>query len=270
MKQTISAIILTKNEEKTIQKCLQSLSWCDEIIVVDDFSEDKTIDNCQLLIANSKNKNSKIKIYQRGLRGDFAAQRDFGLEKATSDWVLFIDVDEEISNELKNEILSICHPEFISGSNEMLKQVQHDTKGYYIKRKDYFLGKWLKYGETGNIKFVRLARKDAGSWAGEIHEEWRINGKIGKLKNPILHFPHPAISSFLPKINYYTDILAQKWYREGRKIHFLEILIFPMGKFLQNYILRLGFLDGIPGLIMAIMMSFHSFLARGKLWLLSH
>ncbi len=255
MNQTISAIILTKNEEKNIQKCLQSLAWSDEIIVVDDFSEDKTVEKVHSSQFTVQNPTLKLKIFQRHLEGDFAGQRNFGLEKATGDWVLFIDADEIVPTPLASEIKSAIH------------NLQPEIAGYYIKRQDYFLGKWLKYGETGNIKLLRLARKNAGKWAGKVHETWEISGKTGELKSPLFHRPHQAITSFLTKINLYTDILADEWHSQGKKVNFLSIIFYPKAKFIQNYIIRLGFLDGIPGLVMAIMMSFHSFLARGKLWL---
>lgn len=258
MKQTISAIILTKNEEKNIPKCLQSVSWCDEIIVIDDFSEDKTINKIKKLKLKIKNYNSKLKIYQRGLKEDFATQRNFGLEKSSCNWVLFIDADEIVSESLKQEITKTLQ-------NQAIAEI---CKGYLISRQDYFLGRRLNHGETGNIKLLRLAQKDAGKWNGYVHETWKITGKTGELKNTLLHRPHQAITSFLTKINLYTDILAKKWQEEGIKVHFWSIILYPTGKFIQNYIICLGFLDGIPGLIMAMIMSFHSFLVRGKLWLL--
>src|SRR3990167_3323477 len=248
----ISAVVLTKNEEKNIERCINSLLWCDKIVIIDDYSEDETINII---------KNAKVKIFQRKLNGDFAGQRNFGLEKASGEWVLFVDSDEIISKELASEIKSQIH-------NSKLKTNKIDA--FYIKRKDYFLGRWLKYGETGDIKFLRLARKVGGEWKGRIHEVWEVTGKIGKLKNPIQHFPHETVSEFLKEVNIYTDLVAQYWNEEGKKIGYREIVLYPIGKFIHNYIIRLGFLDGGEGFIIAAMMSFHSFLARGKYWLLRH
>ena len=245
----ISAVVLTKNEEKNIERCINSLLWCDKIVIIDDYSEDETINII---------KNEKVKIFQRKLNGDFAGQRNFGLEKTKGEWVLFVDADEEVSRELREEII------------EILKQVQDDMSGFYINREDYFLGRWLKYGETGDIKFLRLARKVGGVWKEKIHEVWEVTGKIGELKNPIQHFPHETVSEFLKEVNIYTDLVAQYWNEEGKKIGYREIVLYPIGKFIHNYIIRLGFLDGGEGFIMAAMMSFHSFLARGKYWLLRH
>lgn len=255
---TITAIILTRNEEEDIEACINSLLWCDEIIIVDDYSEDRTLKIIQ-------NYNSKFKIIKNHLNDNYSEQRNFGLKKATGDWILFIDSDEIVSNELQHEIIT---------KTQYYAKAQNgdydDVKGFYIKRKDYFLGRFLHHGETGNIKLLRLAKKNSGTWSGTVHETWTIKGRTEILQNPILHYPHHSISSFLSRINYYTDILAHAWQREGRKIHFWSIVLYPKGKFIQNYIFRLGFLDGIPGLIMAIMMSFHSFSARSKLWLLQN
>lgn len=241
----LTAIILTHNSEKFIGRCIRSLNFSDEIIVIDDYSQKKLNLN-----------NSKVKIYSRHLANDFASQRNFGLDKANGDWVLFVDSDEEVPEDLKNEILKELKNNKISG--------------YYIPRKDFFLGKWLSHGETGNIRLIRLARKNTGNWKGEIHEIWDIEGTTGTLKNHLNHYSHENIKDFLNKINIYTDILAVKWQKEKKKMPSYEIMVYPLGKFIRNYILKLGFLDGEQGIIMAIFMSMHSFLARSKYFLLKN
>src|SRR3989338_3920878 len=123
----ISAVVLTKNEESNIDRCIRSLSWCDEIIVVDDYSKDRTIEKLQTAA-------QKVTVYKRHLEGNFLA--------------------------------------------------------FKIKRSDYFLGKWLKYGETGSAVFIRLAKKDTGVWRGRVHEVWQVNTAVAELSNPLLHFPH--------------------------------------------------------------------------------
>lgn len=258
MKPTISVVILAGSFEENVKKCLNSLSWCDEIVIINDSSKDEA----KTTIINEQKKqlfNDRLNIYKRSLNGDFASQRNYGLKMAKGDWILFVDTDEVISRELQSEIKTKIQKNTIGQNNT----------GYLLRRKDYFLGKWLKYGETSNIKLLRLAKKNAGCWGGKVHEVWDIKGKIGQMENPILHYPHRNLSSFLDKINRYTDIVAQCWVEEGRKIKSWEIIFFPLGKFMQNYILKLGFLDGTPGLIMAIAMSLHSFLARSKCWLLN-
>lgn len=243
----ITAVVLTKNEEKNIADCLESLKWCDEIVVVDDNSTDKTL---ELL------KKTKAKVFTRSLDGNFSSQKNFGLEKAGGDWILFVDADERITDALRYEIESTI-------SNSL-----NTFNGFFIKRIDSIWGRQLKYGEAGSIKLLRLAKKDSGNWSGVVHEEWRVKGRVSLLKNPIRHYPHQSISDFLREINFYTDLRSKQLYDRGVRVYFWSIIIYPKGKFLLNYFLKRGFIDGMPGLVFAIIMSFHSFLVRGKLWIL--
>lgn len=252
----LSAVVLTKNEEKNIVECLETLKWCDEIVIVDDYSGDKTIEKIQSLKFKVKSYNSKLKIFQRHLDGDFAGQRNFGLEKAKGEWVLFVDADERVTSQLAKEIRGIGN--------------FGEVGGFSIKRRDFLFGKWLKHGETGEIKLLRLARKNAGKWQRPVHETWEINGKVGELTSPLLHYPHPTIKEFLQNINFYSDLNARIFYQQRITNSWWLIIIYPLGKFVQNYLIRLGFLDETAGLVFALMMSFHSFLTRAKLWQLWH
>ncbi|MBI2611391.1 glycosyltransferase family 2 protein [Candidatus Gottesmanbacteria bacterium] len=239
----ISAVILTNNSAKYLEKCLSSLSFCSEKIVIDDESTDDTLKIAKDLGAI---------VFNRKLNGNFADQRNFGLTNATPPWVLFIDSDELVSKELSEEI------------KEAIKSNQYN--GYFIPRLDIFDGKILKFGETGNIKLLRLAKKDVGRWERKIHETWHIKGPIGELKSPILHYPHPTVREFLSEINDYSTLHAQELRKEGKMANVFTIIFYPTLKFIQNYFLKFGFLDGVPGFIYAAMMSFHSFLSQTKLW----
>ncbi|HUQ84979.1 MAG TPA: glycosyltransferase family 2 protein [Candidatus Limnocylindrales bacterium] len=241
----ISAIIITKNEEKSLKRSLRSLSWCDEVIVIDDDSTDDTVKIAEKLGA---------KVYKRSLDGDFSAQRNFGLQKAKNDWVLFIDADEEVSPALWFEIMQHTN----SPSDKY--------SGYFIKRQDVIWGRLLKYGETGNKKFLRLAKKNSGKWEGVVHEKWNVVGMTATLNNPLMHYPHVTIENFLHEINLYTDIRAKELYDKKVRTSSFLIIIYPLAKFIQNYFLKQGFRDGVPGLLLALMMSLHSFLVRSKLW----
>ncbi len=244
----ISTVILTKNEIQNIEKCIKSLGWCDEIIVIDDNSSDKTLEIVRKY---------KVKIYSRSLNNDFSGQRNFGLSKAKNEWILFVDADEVVSDALAYEI---------SNAIQLKGQNLKEFNGFYIKRVDFIWGKELKFGETGNIRLLRLGRKDVGLWEGMTHEKWQMEGAVGGLINPLYHYPHKTLSEFLEKINFYTDIRAKELKNKNTKIIFLFILLYPLGKFILNYILKRGFMDGIQGLVFALTMSFHSFLVRGKLW----
>lgn len=248
----ISVVILTKNEEKNILDCLESVLWADEAIIIDDNSEDRTVEVVKSL------SNKKIKVYSRALNEDFASQRNYALSKATKKWVLFIDADERVPNALREEINTFL---IENGKTS-------NINGFFIKRKDIIWGKMLKYGEAGGIKLLRFAKKNSGIWTGKVHETWQIEGSVSEMENYLIHFPHQTVDEFLSEINFYTSLRARELYEKGIKGSVENIILYPKGKFLKNYFLKLGFLDGIEGFIFAIFMSFHSFLVRGKLWLL--
>lgn len=248
----LSVVIIAKNEEKNILDCLETVLWADEIIIVDDNSEDRTIEVVKSL--SSK----KIKVYSKSLNEDFASQRNYALSKATKKWVLFLDADERVTNELREEINTFLI-ENIKISN---------INGFFIKRKDIMWGKELKHGETGGIKLLRFAKKDSGIWKGKVHEIWEVEGNISEMENNLIHFPHQTIDEFLSEINFYTTLRAKELYENKIESSVKNIILYPKGKFIKNYFIKLGFLDGIEGLIFAIFMSLHSFLVRGKLWLL--
>lgn len=243
----LSAVILTKNEEKNIIDCIEHLNFVDEIIVVDDNSTDRTID----IVKNLPNKN--IQIFTRAMNSDFSAQRNFALEKVTGVWVLYVDADERVEEKLRRDIQRAV--------------AQSDFDAYKVIRKDIMWGHTFQYGETGNIRFVRLAKKGSGKWKGTVHEEWNVKGRIGLLSGNLLHYPHPTISEFLTEIDTYTTLRANELYKEGIRVKPYEILLYPVGKFVTNYFVKQGFRDGVPGFIHATLMSLHSYLVRGKVLL---
>lgn len=245
----LSVVILTHNDEKNILDCLESVKNAGEIVIVDDDSKDRTLEVIKSL------KYGDVKIYERRLDNDFSAQRNFGLSKVKNEWVLFLDADERITGDLWSEI--------------NLKTNSSQASGFYIKRVDYMWGKKLQYGETGNIKLLRLAKKDNGEWKGRVHEVWDIKGKVEGLENALNHYPHQNLSEFLSEISFYSTLRAQELKDKGIKVGVLQIIFYSKAKFFVNYFVKLGFLDGTPGLIVSIIMSFHSFLTRSKLWLLN-
>ena len=247
MKVQITAVVLTANEKDNIVRCLNSIKWCDEIILIDN-SSDRTVE----LVNGLKLK--QLRIIKDDTTDDFASLRNSALKHAKNDWVLFIDADEEVPDKLQKEILnSIQNPQ---------------ADGYYLSRRDFFLGRWLKFGETGNMKLLKLGRKKVGKWTRPVHEEWQIESTT-TLNSYLNHYPHPTIAEFLSRIHRWSTIDAEVFYQQGGRANFLKIILYPIGKFFINYIVRLGFLDGMPGLIMALMMSFHSFLTRAKLYQLN-
>ena len=244
----ISAVVLTHNSAATLRTTLKSLGFADEVLVIDDHSTDETAN-----IAKSCN----AYITTNPLGDDFSQQRNLGLRLAKGDWVLYVDSDEVVPESLAKEIVQAS-------------RAHSDVVGYMIKRADMLWGKVLRHGETENVRLLRFAKKDAGFWIRPVHEVWQVKGLIGNFTSPLLHTPHPTVSQFLASISRYSTINAEYLYRKKTRIPLWHVVAYPVAKFFVNYVLRLGFLDGTQGAIVAIMMSFHSFLVRSKLWLLTH
>lgn len=244
----LSAVILAKNEERCIVHALQSVTFCDEIIVLDDLSTDKTAE-----LASQQG----ARVIEHELSGDFAAQRNLGLEAATNKWVLFLDADEVIPESLQKEIKTV------------VSQEKADIAAYRILRDDYWCGSVLRRGElhkAAHQGIIRLVRCDAGIWKGAVHEEFQTMLKVGTLEHSLKHFPHPTLTEFILDVNNYSTLRAQELYDQSYPFSLFELLIFPPVKFCYTYFLRRGFLDGAPGFVYAFLMSFHSFLVRAKLF----
>jgi glycosyltransferase involved in cell wall biosynthesis len=179
------------------------------------------------------------------------------MSKASGRWILFIDADEEISDELAKE----------------LKTLDEGVDAYFLRRRDFWWGKELKYGETAKVRtngLVRLVKKDSGSWKGPVHEEFSTQGRTSRLEGFINHYPHPSIKDFLNEINFYSTLRAKELAQLHTGVSAAQIILFPVGKFILTYFLRLGFLDGAPGFAYSFFMSFHSFLVRAKLYQYLH
>lgn len=241
----LTGIVLTHNEEKNITRCLESLKFCDQILVVDDNSTDKTVQLAKKLGAT---------VVSHPLDDNFAAQRNWAISQANTPWVLFVDADEVVSVKLAEEITSA------------LKKIEY--KGFLIPRTDYMWGKKLSHGDVGGVRLLRLARRGAGEWHGAVHEQWQIEGKVGVLRHALTHYPHPTMVEFLQEINRYSSIRAQELHDSGQRANLFQIIIYPIIKFKYLYFLKLGLLDGTAGFVHAMTMAFYSFLVRGKLWLL--
>lgn len=239
----LTAIILTKNEEKNIERCISSLGFCDEVVIVDDESTDNTVK-----IA----KKWGAKVIGCKMQ-DFSSQRNWAIEQVKSSWILFVDADEVMTKELGDSI-----------QEEVLK---NDANGYLIHRVDYIWNHKFKYGDVGNVWLLRLARRGAGTWNGAVHETWNIDGRVGKLNGELNHYPHQTVVEFLQKLNRYSTLKANEFYKAGRKTNIFEIIFGPVFRFVYLFICRLGLLDGTAGFIHAMLMSFYVFLVAGKLYL---
>lgn len=248
----ISLILITKNESENLKKWsdwLPKLKTINELLVVDDNSLDNTLDIAKSLATKSLS----VKTFSRGLDNDFSSQRQFAVTKSTNDWILWLDADEAPSDKLITYINNI------------------DTNLYYnyaFKRHDIFLGHQLQHGETSSLYFLRLFNKKQGKFINKVHEIWSSTKSVKNIDLPIIHQSHSNLTSFFEKINLYSEIRAKELFDQKTKTSLFQIIFYPKAKFIHNYFLRLGFLDGTPGIIMALGMSFHSFLVRSKLWCL--
>lgn len=181
---------------------------------------------------------------------NFAEARNQAMAKAPTNWIIFLDSDEKLSNNLKPEI------------QKAIKNIQYN---YQIKRIDWFLGKKLRFGETSRFRSTRLVQKGTGQWQGKVHEQFISKLPVNTLKNPLIHQRQITISQFLDRLNTYSSIRASE-----EKFSLFKLLFYPPAKFIQNYLFRLGFLDGLPGLIMAFSMSLHSLMVRIKTYEKNH
>ncbi|MEO8666828.1 MAG: glycosyltransferase family 2 protein [Ignavibacteria bacterium] len=240
----VSALIICKNEEKNIEECIKSVLWCDEIVLIDSFSIDRTISIAEKY---------SPKIFQNEWKG-FAVQRKFGLTKATNEWVLAIDADERCSKELEEEIRSLMKKEKIS------------ENGFEIPRKSFFLNKWIKHGGWYPNYQLRLFRRDLAELTERlVHESYFVKGQISRLKNDILHYTVTSIAEYVNKVNTYSDLSAAE--KTGRKkIKFLDIFIMPRIAFIQQFLLKGNFLDGTEGLMVSNFHMITKLLNNMKIW----
>jgi len=246
MMEELSALVLTYNEEDHIADCLESISWIERIVVVDSLSEDKTKNICQQY--------DNVDFYENEFE-DFASQRNFALNKINTDWVFVIDADERVTPELKDEIIKILN--------------KPEAEGYEIGRKNYFLGKWIKYCGWYPDYTLRLF-KSRYRYKGLVHESPQIDGKIDQLKNDFIHYTYKDLESYLAKMNQYTTLDAEKKYNAGKKIGIIYILIRPFLEFIKMYILKKGLFNGLQGLVLSIFSSYYQFIKNIKLWELNH
>jgi glycosyltransferase involved in cell wall biosynthesis len=239
----ISVAIITRNEEQNIRDCLESVEWADEIVVVDNGSTDQTRQICQEFQA---------RVYLEEWKG-FPRQKNSAIEKTRNEWVFSLDADERVTPDLCQEIASTLEND-------------PSVDGYYIARKNYFLGHWIKQCGWYPDYNLRLFRKSRGRFLErEVHERVEIQGKVGYLKNPMEHRTYRSLSDFFQRINGYTTLAAQEMSKEGKKFRFFDVLFRPPFTFLQMYVLRAGFLEGYVGFLLSLLFSFYTFTKYVKL-----
>ena len=242
----ITALAITLNEAEVLPDFLKSLDFVDEIIIVDSFSSDDTV-----TIANQF---EKVKVFERTF-DNFSAQKNFAISKASHDWVLFFDPDEEITLEVKSEIL------------ETLKSPKADA--YYIRRQLYFMGKKIKYSGFQTDWVIRLFKKECGKYDGNlVHETLQIKGATAKLKTRVPHHTYKSFDDYTGKLHRYSQLQSQMLYEKKKKPNLSHFLFRPFYRFWHQYLLRLVILDGKEGFILAYINAFSVFKRYVNLWLL--
>ena len=242
----ITVVLLARNEAHNLAQVLPLLRWADQTIVVDDESSDDTVKICLHYGA---------RVLHHPLKGDFSQQRNFALSHIKSGWVLFLDPDERLSEELVEEI-----------KFKVKGQILHkEDVGYTVNRIDVFLGKKLRFGETKDTRLVRLGLVGCGLWQGKVHEVWHF-ARTEKLKGEVLHYSHQSIKQLFDVVNIYGYLRARELQDKGNFWNLFEQVTYPSLKFVNTFFLRFGFLDGWRGFIMSIAMAWHSFLVRWYLW----
>ncbi len=248
----LSAVIITFNEEANIRDCIESVRFADEVIVIDSASTDRTVE-----IAES----CGARVLSVPWSG-YARAKNFGIDQASHDWILLIDADERVSQELAKSIrdrlaLTPAHADRCSG--------------YRIARKTWYMNRWIRGSGWYPDWIVRLFDRTEGRVRDvPVHESVTLSGKSGRLSGDLLHQSYRSISDHVRRIDKYTTLAAQQWASEGRRASIVMMLLRPGWEFLRKFIFKLGFLDGVPGLIIAGMHAWYIFLKYAKTYELSH
>jgi FkbM family methyltransferase len=249
MSNRLTVIIPCKNEREHICACIASaLEIADEVLVADSGSADGTLEMAREL---------GCRIVEREYRtsGDF---KNWAIPQATNEWVLILDADERVTPELAAEI------------RRELTKPQHD--GYWIYRRNHFLGHPIRFGPWKNDRCLRLFRRDLGRYVGPTdHAEVELtSGTVGRLRERMTHYTCASYSQYLPKLSRYADVQSRIWNEQGRRTHLGNLLLrFPL-RFLQGYVWRLGFLDGLAGLQVCALVAYLSWLKHAYLWQLQN
>lgn len=244
MPPSLSAILIAKDEEQDLPGCLESLKGlADEVVVVVD---EATTDRTEAIA-----RAAGAKTFRRRF-DDYARQRQASLDAATKDWCLWLDADERVTPELADEIRAAL-------------KAPSDAAGYYLPFEVSFLGKTLRWGGLGSEKHLRLFRRAASHFTGgALHEGIEVGGAVGRLSGKVTHIPYRDLNDYYSKLERYTDLAAQKRFAAGKRATIFHQLIFPWELF-ARVVLKLGFLDGGPGLTWAWLAAFHSRLKYAKL-----
>lgn len=241
----ISVSIITENEEGNLLNCLKSVAFAEQIVVVDSGSTDDTVRIARDFCCD---------VFQEPWRGGFGAQKQFAIDQCRYPWVLVLDADERIP------------PETAAAIRLILANPAGAASGYSFPRKNFFQGRWIKHAGWWPDRVTRLFRKDLGRMTtATVHEAIEINGPIEALDVPIEHFTESRLSNILLKIDQYSTLGAEEAFKDSKTASILSAIFRAKLTFLQNYLLRLGFLDGSQGLTLAVTDAINKFFKYAKL-----
>jgi glycosyltransferase involved in cell wall biosynthesis len=227
----LSACIIACNEADRIEACLRSVSFCDEIVVVDSHSRDDTRELAAALGA---------RVIERDWPG-YRSQKQFAVDAARYDWVLCLDADERVSAPLRAQISALRGRGFPG------------CAGWSVPRITDYFGHFLRHGNAYPDRLVRLFDRRRGGWTGyEVHENTTVRGPVGRLTGHLEHYAYRSLSDHQARVQRYAELMAQAMYERGRRCGLLRVLLNPQWRFVRGYLLRLGFLDGWRGLVFAL------------------
>jgi glycosyltransferase involved in cell wall biosynthesis len=238
----ISATIITFNEERNVARVIESLRCCDEILVLDSGSNDRTVEIARKLGA---------RVEEASWHG-YAAQKNIAVELAANDWILSLDADESLSEALEAEIWHI-------------KKAGPKFDGYTMPRLAQYLGRWILHSGWYPDRKIRLFNRRKAKWVGEfVHESVKVSGTVGHLKSNLLHFTCNSLSEHVRTMDSYTTLAAQEIVSRGENVSLGRLLLDPPTTFLRTYVVKQGFLDGMEGLSIAYMAAFYNFVKFAK------
>jgi glycosyltransferase involved in cell wall biosynthesis len=244
----LSACIITYDEADRIEACVRSVAFCDEVIVVDSHSADRTRELAAALGA---------RVIERDWSG-YRSQKAFAVASARYDWVLCLDADERVSEELRAEIERLRAGGFAGHS------------GWSVPRITDYFGKFLRHGNAYPDRLVRLFDRRQGGWVGrEIHENTRVRGRVGRLRGHLLHYSYRSLTDHEQRMQRYAQLMAESMLAAGRRGSLAPVILNSAWRFFRGYVLRLGFLDGWRGLTFAIIETHYVRQKYLKLYLLS-
>jgi glycosyltransferase involved in cell wall biosynthesis len=240
----ISVIITTFNEEINIEDCIRSVLWADEVLVVDSHSKDRTVELAR---------RHPVKLLEREYFGS-AAQKNWSMDRVENDWVLILDADERLTDDLAQEILQLLveGPQFY---------------GYFLRRRNIVLGKVIRHSGWSTDKVIRFFHRSHGRYPDRrVHADLDIEGPTPVLRNALLHYTFRSLDQYWEKLRNYAEWGAAQAFREGRRAGVRELAGRPVWRFVRTYFLQLGLLDGLHGLVVCGLQAFGSFLKYAQLW----